>query len=107
MGEQRTCRQDQRKLHGRTLIQTVFATNAGTGPRGMFLRGDQPQLVAPPVSDAAPLLDTLEVGTGGPTATVVPSRIRPDPTNLDSGGQQWVVEALVSPGIIYPLFQPV
>jgi hypothetical protein len=87
-------------------VQTVFATNVGTGPRGMFQPGDQPQLIAPPVSDAAPLLDTLETGTGGASATVVPSRIRPNPTNLDLG-QRWVVEAVVNPGSFYPLLHPV
>jgi hypothetical protein len=88
-------------------IQTVFATNSGTGPRGLFKPGDQPQLVAPPVSDTAPLLDTTFTGKGGDTATVDPSLLPNDRENLNPG-QRLKVEAVVSPAsLFYPLLHPV
>jgi hypothetical protein len=87
-------------------IQTVFASNLGTGPNGIFKPGDKQDLVVPPVSDMAPLLDTINSGTGGETATVAPSRIRPPRTDLDPG-QRWIVEAVASPGSSYPLLHPV
>jgi len=88
-------------------IQTVFATNSGTGPGGLFKRGDQPQLVAPPVSDTAPLLDTLGSGTGGATAIVQPSLFPIPRTDLDMG-QRLKVEAVVSPfSLRFPLLHPV
>jgi hypothetical protein len=95
-------------------INKVFATDSGTGPFGMFRPGDHPNLVKPRVSDTAPLLDTGRIpnaGTGGDTATLSTSRIRPPRRDL-SLGQQWVVEAVDSPApspdrhyfLLHPVF---
>jgi glycosyltransferase involved in cell wall biosynthesis len=82
-------------------ISTVFATNVGTGPGGIFRPGDVPNLVAPP------LLDTgrANPGTGGDTATLTRSRIR-SRTNQPLG-ERWIVESVDSPGTSYPLLHPV
>jgi hypothetical protein len=80
-------------------IRTMFAHNTGTGPFEIFRAGDHPDLVQPPVTDTKPLLDTgrANAGTGGRTATLSTSRIRPPPEDLNLG-QRWIVEAVDSPG---------
>jgi len=94
-------------------VNEVFATNSGTCPFGMFQPGDHPDLVKPPISDTAPVLDTGRIpdpGTGGATATLATSRIR---TRTDLPlGQRWIIEAVDSPApspdrhyfLLHPVF---
>jgi hypothetical protein len=82
-------------------ISGVFALNAGTGPEGMFLPGDNaPNLLVLPLLDAG----GLNSGTGGDTATLGRSRIK-SRTNRPLG-QRWIVEAIDSPFTSFPLLHP-
>lgn len=73
---------------------SVFASNWAAATGGVFLPTDPvPVLVAPPLLDSG----RGGAGTGGNTATLTTSRIRPPRTNRPTG-QRLVVEAVDSPG---------